>query len=223
MDTSTVTFGKHSGIVEDNQDPELLGRLKVRVPGVLGEETAWALPCVPFAGVVSGAYMMPEPGTGVWVEFEGGDLSRPIWSGFWWEKGQLPEDEQGTMAKPFVKIIRSDRGLIIKMDDNDQRIILSDEHGSNQIIIEIQQGLVRIKGKTKVTVEAPQVELGENVGQPVVLGGELLQYLNQLVTIYNSHVHPGERAMIIPVTPAPPVPPLNPPTPQMLSEEVKTG
>ena len=88
-----ISSGKYRGIVEDNQDPGLLGRLKVRVPGVLGEETAWASPCVSFAGAGCGAFMMPEPGTGVWVEFEGGDLSRPIWSGFWWEKGQLPRDE----------------------------------------------------------------------------------------------------------------------------------
>ena len=127
------------------------------------------------------------------------------------------------MAKPSVKIIRSDKGLIIKLNDHDQRIILSDEHGINQIIIDIQQSLVTIKGETKVVVEAPQIDLVENAAHPVVLGDGLLQYLSQLVMIYSTYVHPGQQAASIPVIPAPPVPRLNPPTPQMLSKKVKTG
>ena len=75
-------YGKYRGIVTDNGDPSDLGRLKARVPELLGrEETGWALPCAPYAGDGSGLYALPEPGTGVWIEFEAGDLSRPIWSG----------------------------------------------------------------------------------------------------------------------------------------------
>jgi hypothetical protein len=57
-----------------------------------------------------------------------------------------------------------------------------------------------------------------------VFGDELLSYLSQMVTMLNTHVHPGELAAgILPVTPAPPVPPLQPPTPALLSLKVKTG
>jgi hypothetical protein len=52
----------------------------------------------------------------------------------------------------------------------------------------------------------------------------LLLYLNQLVSLYQTHIHPGELALgVFPVTPAPPVPPLPPPTPDLLSTKVKTG
>jgi hypothetical protein len=38
------------------------------------------------------------------------------------------------------------------------------------------------------------------------------------VTIFNTHVHPGELAAgILPVTPAPPVPPAPPATPALIS------
>jgi hypothetical protein len=48
--------------------------------------------------------------------------------------------------------------------------------------------------------------------------------LNQLVTMFNTHVHPGELAIgVLPVTPAPPVPPFPPATPDLLSFQVKTG
>jgi hypothetical protein len=51
-----------------------------------------------------------------------------------------------------------------------------------------------------------------------VFGDDLLVYLNQLVAMFNSHVHPGELAAgFIPVTPMLPVPPMPPPSPGLLS------
>ena len=44
-------YGKYRGIVRDIGDPEGLGRIVASVPSVLGDEdSAWALPAVPFAG-----------------------------------------------------------------------------------------------------------------------------------------------------------------------------
>ena len=76
----------------------------------------------------------------------------------------------------------------------------------------------------EVVVEAPQIELVEGATHPLAFGDDLLIYLNQLVTMFNSHVHPGELAIgILPVTPAPPVPPFPPATPRLISTRVKTG
>jgi uncharacterized protein involved in type VI secretion and phage assembly len=36
------------------------------------------------AGLTSGTLMIPGIGAGVWVEFEQGDPSYPIWTGGWW-------------------------------------------------------------------------------------------------------------------------------------------
>ena len=75
-----------------------------------------------------------------------------------------------------------------------------------------------------MVVEAPQIELVENGSHPLVFGDQLLQYLNQLVAMYQGHIHPGELALgVFPVTPAPPVPPLPPATPSLLSTKVKSG
>src|SRR5437763_17049447 len=43
-------FGKYRGLVVDNTDPTHRGRLQVKVPAVMGEETLWAEPCAPYAG-----------------------------------------------------------------------------------------------------------------------------------------------------------------------------
>ena len=59
-----------------------VGRIRVLVPAVLGTEVSpWAEPCAPYAGPGMGLYAVPPVGAAVWVEFEAGQISRPIWSG----------------------------------------------------------------------------------------------------------------------------------------------
>jgi hypothetical protein len=218
-------FGKYRGVVTDNDDPRALGRLRARVPEVLADvESGWALPAAPYAGDGSGLWTVPAAGTGVWIEFEAGDPSRPLWTGCWWGEGQRPADRNGALATPAVKTIRTQQGLMATLDDDGQTITLSDGNGTNLLEIEVQPGRIVVKGATKAVVEAPQIELVENATHPVVFGDDLLQYLNQIVNLYQTHLHPGELALgTFPVTPAPPVPPLPPPTPTMLSTRVKTG
>jgi uncharacterized protein involved in type VI secretion and phage assembly len=209
-------YGKYRGLVKDNQDPTGRGRLKVTAPTVLGDQQVWALPCTPYAGNNMGLYAIPEPGTGVWVEFEAGDLSYPIWVGCFWADGQAPKNERGADAAPPLKIIRSQKGLMVTLNDKEQVITISDKDGNNLIKIEVQQGKVTVKGTLKVVVEAPQIELVENSTHPVVFGDELLVYLTQLVAALQAHVH---------TTTTPPVvlPLLPIATPSLISTKVRTG
>lgn len=203
-DVAGCFYGKYRGLVKSNQDPTCRGRLKVIVPAVMGEAEVWALPCVPYAGQNVGLYMMPEPGTGVWVEFEAGNPSYPIWSGCFWGEGQAPKNEHDVEAEPPIKIIRSQKDLLITLDDQKQEIT--------------------IKGKLKVIVEAPLIELVENATHPVVFGDKLLQHLNQRMSVFNAHIHPGQTVFgFVPVTPAPPAPTFPAATSELISTKVKAG
>ena len=92
-------FGKYRGYVSGVADPLNLGRIKARVPRLLGEaETGWALPCTPYAGPDQGLYAIPDVGAGVWIEFEGGDPDFPIWSGTWF--GTAAEVPAMALAAP---------------------------------------------------------------------------------------------------------------------------
>ncbi len=166
---------------------------------------------------------MPAVGAGVWIEFEAGDPARPIWTGGWWGKDQLPKNEAGTAATPPMKIIRTDKGTLLTLDDDRQVISLSDENGDNILTIEVSAGKATLKAKTKVIVEAPQIEIVDGASHPAVFGDELTTYLNQIVSLYQSHMHPGQTAAGIPVSPAPPTPPFQSPTPSLLSQKVKVG
>ncbi|WP_433796245.1 phage baseplate assembly protein V [Actinoplanes sp. CA-252034] len=118
-------FGKFRGTVTDNVDSTSRGRLKVRVPAVLGELESWAMPCVPYAGVKVGLFLMPETGTGVWVEFEAGDPSYPIWSGFFWADDELPDDATGAPAK----VLRTLASTLVLDDDMSELRLTVDDAG----------------------------------------------------------------------------------------------
>ena len=217
-------YGKYRGVVSDNGDPEKLGRIKANVPEVLDTEVSpWAWPCSTYAGPDVGLFAVPPVGAGVWIEFEGGDPARPIWVGGWWGRDDPPKNEQGSAADVPQKVLKSDSGLLLALDDDGHTATLSDRNGQNLVVIKVDDGEVRIQAASKVVVEAPQIELTENAAHPLAFGDDLLQYLNQLVQAYTTHTHPGETCMGIPVTPMIPVPPFPPATPALLSTRVKTG
>ncbi len=212
-------FGKYRGQVTDNVDPENLGRIRANVPQLLGQEqTGWALPAFIYGGASEqGLFAVPDIGAGVWIEFEGGDLSYPIWTGTWYTGGAIPES-----AQPGKKVLKTKSGHKMVLDDDAGTLEITDSNGNS---ITMDSGTIKITAgsATKIVIEAPQIELTDGAPHPLVFGDSLLQYLNQLVQIYQMHVHPGETVMGIPVTPAPPVAPFPPATPDLLSTRVKTG
>jgi hypothetical protein len=89
-------FGKYRGTVVDKDDPRQIGRIRALVPVVTGdEESVWAMPCVPFGSDLS---IVPDIGTQVWIEFEQGDPSHPIWTGCWWSSSA--DVPQARIAQP---------------------------------------------------------------------------------------------------------------------------
>ena len=212
-------LGKFRGLVVDVNDPLNMGRLKASCPSVLGSlSTGWAMPCAPYAGNGSGDYLVPPVGAPVWLEFESGDPSYPIWSGGWWGPNEAPGSPTSTTPAPGRRVLRSESGLTVSLDDDAHELLVSDGQGNNLFRIKAQSGEIQITATTKVTLEAPRILHGQGAVEPAVLGQQLTTYLNQVVTLFNTHLHPGELAAgAIPVTPAPPVPPLTPPPPSILS------
>lgn len=222
-DTQDRLFGKYRGVVLNNQDPLRLGRIQAMIPEVLGEiPSGWASPCTPYAGTLAGFYAVPLPGAGVWIEFEAGDVSRPIWVGGWWAAGELPPKAGAAPAMTTDKVLRSDTGFSIVLDDLGQTVVISDAVGTNQVEVSLLTGTVTLKGMARVVSAAPLVQHGsDTAAHPAVLGDQLMAYLSTLVAMFNTHVHPGELALgVLPVTPAPAVAPFPPPPASILSTKV---
>jgi uncharacterized protein involved in type VI secretion and phage assembly len=119
-------YGKYRGTVTDVEQPGR-GRIKATVPAVLGDQpTGWCDPCVPYAGNNVGIAFLPAVGTGVWIEFEGGDVSYPIWSGCYWRDGEIPSD-----VAPGAMVIRTASGHQIVLDDNESSLKITDANGNS--------------------------------------------------------------------------------------------
>jgi len=160
-------YGKYRGIVVDNADPENLGRLKVKVPSVLGSDvaTGWALPCVPYGGDADlGFLFIPEVNGGVWVEFEEGDLEFPVWVGTFWSKpggdSELPKpdkpdgtEESAVQDPPTRKIIKTKKGHTVQFEDADNdEMVLIKEAVNGHVISMNKDGIKVTDGKNGHTI-----------------------------------------------------------------------
>jgi uncharacterized protein involved in type VI secretion and phage assembly len=146
-------YGKYRGKVVDNNDPEKRGRIKVRCPVLLGLEV-WALPCVPYAGKDRGMLFLPDVDIQVWVEFEAGDPTYPIWSGCFWDQ-ERPAPEHG----PHIKVIKTEK-VEIRIDDQANKITISNSFGT---ILEIQDGKLIGKGNTEIVLQVATMKAALNV------------------------------------------------------------
>jgi uncharacterized protein involved in type VI secretion and phage assembly len=118
-------FGKYRGVVHSEaKDPTSRGRIQVRVPAVLGDQAVWALPCVPYAGKNVGFHMLPPEKAAVWVEFEAGDISYPIWSGCFWAADEVPASDELSS----VKFIRTEK-FMIRIDDGTGKLVIENKIG----------------------------------------------------------------------------------------------
>lgn len=112
-------YGIYKGIVKDNADPQSQGRIKVQVPE-LGRDDAlemYAYPVSQYAGSGVGIFFPPETGSFVWIMFEGGNPTLPVYLGGWWPRGQVPSDANPGGISPMVREIKTKSGHRIIFDD----------------------------------------------------------------------------------------------------------
>jgi uncharacterized protein involved in type VI secretion and phage assembly len=146
-------YGKYRGTVTQIDEDTL--RIKAKVPEVLrDQETGWCVPCVPYAGDGVGFAFLPEEGSGVWIEFEGGDVSFPIWVGCYWRSDEKPDD-----AAPAVKTIVTSSGHKLLLDDDGSTITISDEN-ENEVTLD-SDGITLVRGGKKIVVSESEVSVND--------------------------------------------------------------
>jgi uncharacterized protein involved in type VI secretion and phage assembly len=145
-------FGKYLGIVAERNDPNQLGRLRLKVPSVFGDATTeWAWPASPFAGAGYGFLFVPRENDLVWVEFAEGDRDYPLWTGCAWArpggKTEVPKDALGSY--PDQHVLRTPSGSVLVFDDTSgkEKIVVRGKPGC-EITIDPSAGTVTIKAGT---------------------------------------------------------------------------
>lgn len=163
-------YGIYRGIVANNDDPKNLGRLQLKVPQIYGDDTYeyWAFPIGMYAGKGIGAFFIPNVGDKIWVCFENGDPSFPLWQYGWWgDNSEVPKE-----ASKDVNVLQTTSGSRITLNDTDKVIKIDDPHGNSVILDD--------KG---VSVVSSNISLGkhEKSSEPAVLGDTAMDLLNEFI------------------------------------------
>lgn len=159
---SEKRYGKFRAIVVDNKDPEKRGRLRLRIPSVLADQDSdWALPCLPFGGGSAyGLFVIPQVDAQVWMEFEEGDISRPIWTGtFWQQTDDVPQD--AAKEEPTTRLLQTPAGHILQFDDEDGKEQLRLHHMADAELLIDDKGSISLTDSNgaKVTLNADAGEI----------------------------------------------------------------
>jgi uncharacterized protein involved in type VI secretion and phage assembly len=149
------------GVVTNNNDPDELGRVKVRFPWLSSDtESHWARVATPMAGAGRGLYFLPEVDDEVLVLFERGDVRFPFVIGSLWNgKDAAPADNAD--GKNSVRIIKSRSGHLIRLDDSKEapRVEIIDAKSKNKVVIDTEHDTVTITAAKHIVLEAPDGDI----------------------------------------------------------------
>jgi hypothetical protein len=134
------------GTVEDNKDPDKIGRLKIRVVELYGSiptsHIPWANPSSPFGGGNDyGFFMIPPVGAKVRIALWRGHPWFPEWYGTHWFRGEAPFE--AALIPPNNFVIKTPEGHLIDLHDGGPHIRIKDKDG-DYIILDTRKRELKI-------------------------------------------------------------------------------
>ena len=141
------------GVVTNNDDPEKLGRVRVKFPSLSeNDESAWARVVVPGGGAKRGLCLLPEVGDEVLLGFEHDKKERPVVLGGLWNRDDAPPREFLERGDVRYRSWTSRNGHVIEFDDGDDpSITLSLAGGDCQLVL--KKGATVLKDQQSVKFE----------------------------------------------------------------------
>jgi uncharacterized protein involved in type VI secretion and phage assembly len=178
------------GVVTDNQDPEGLGRVRIRLPHQQESDTSfWARIAAPMAGDDRGAYFLPEIDDEVVVGAECGDPTRLIVLGSLWN-GHAKPPETNSDGRNDRRLIKSRSGHLLKFDDgaepavelalSDGKKLLLDRTGvtvedgkGNKIVIDSNGSSMTIESAAELKIKSQTVSIEAGASLELKASGTL--------------------------------------------------
>lgn len=156
--------GKHSswggvviGIVTNNDDPDKLGRVKLKFPWIDDQlESQWARVASVGAGNQRGLLWLPEINDEVLVAFEHGDFDHPfVIGGLWNGQDKLPQDDTVQSGKVEIRVLKTRDGHVIRLTDgSNERIEIIDSKTNTSIVLDTKEKKITIMSKGDIVLDA---------------------------------------------------------------------
>jgi hypothetical protein len=167
-------YGKYPAFVVSNGPPDggvaHRGEIVVRIPSLLEEDPTdptgatsrpmevVAKPCLP-----PGFFFVPEEGDQLWVEFAGGIVDEPLWSGVWYPTDKAPKTSDGKAPTEFQKVIRTKKEHVVLLDNTDgkERVVVLDGKSKNKITFDSKGMLFEDANGNSVSLTTNGIELAD--------------------------------------------------------------
>lgn len=183
-------YGIYRGLVMENKDPLGLNRLYIWIPEVMGGITRWALPRGQQGGAQYGfKKLAPQVQEIVYVTFEYGDASKPLWEPHGWSTQEVP----GKLKEPDAGGFVTPNGNMCLFDEKDNTLHLYFKgsiyiHSGSSVVLS-SDSILSLKSEKGVVLNG-----GKNGG--IINSEDLTAKLNQLITELetvktqiNTHTH----------------------------------
>jgi uncharacterized protein involved in type VI secretion and phage assembly len=203
------------GVVTNNNDPDKLGRVKIKLPYLTEQESFWAPVLLPAGGKERGISMLPVPDEQVIVAFENGDPSYPYVLGSVFNGKDTPGEEMAVTDGSFA--MKSDHKALIAAQED---IKLRTEKG--KWIVEVNGGemtetvkspgnytgtfdgkhdltanqAITVESKQSVTIKAPQITLDAQGTMTLKAGGQLSVQAQGQLELKGAQVSVNGSAMV---------------------------
>ena len=151
------------GEVVDRDDPEGLGRVRVRIPGLVDPASPWAFPLGTVGGGSDrrGFFSVPEKGAEVGVLFHQGDVDHPFYLCGHWGKpngqAEVPEPARDLPKEevPQVRAFETGRFLLV-FDDRagKEAFLIKDKKSGDQIEFDGAAMGITIKATSALLLKA---------------------------------------------------------------------
>jgi uncharacterized protein involved in type VI secretion and phage assembly len=190
--------GVAAGMVTNNQDPEGLGRVKVKFPWLSDDnESDWIRIATPMAGGGRGSFFLPEVDDEVLLAFEHGDINRPFVIGALWNGVDHPPETNRDGRNNIRKIrsrsgheiifnddrgagqekieIHTNSGHTIVLDDSagQEKIDIVDKTGGNKMTIDSVQNAISIESGLELTIKSQKIDIEAGAMLTLKAGGAL--------------------------------------------------
>lgn len=179
-DKKQLYYGVCPAVVTNINDPEKLGRVKVKLLNLdlPDYETDFIRVCTPMSGSQWGMLFFPNVGDEVLVSFAGGDITRGYVIGSLWNKNfktpvEIKEENPVRMVQTKYghKLVFDDTegkehidietkgGLIVTLNDEKNCVTITDKDKKNVIKLDSQNGTITIQAEKKVSISAGSTKI----------------------------------------------------------------
>lgn len=199
-DASGRFYGVTVGVVTNNQDPDNLGRVKLKFPWLNDQdESHWARVVTPMGGNGRGLYLLPEVDDEVLVAFDHGEIEFPYVLGALWNGKDAPP-ESNSDGKNNMRTLKSRSGHVVRLDDTDgsEKIEILDKSGKNSIVLSTKDNTITITADKDITIKSSSgklmlsgngVEIKSDAGVKIEASSDLEAKSSAQVTVKGSAIN----------------------------------